>query len=155
MGRPKRQKIELTDEQVDMLKKRIRSKKTSGMIRTRCHILLDLDEKHGKMLTYEQCARANGICTATVGNTVRKFISGGIDGALSYNRSVNSDNAKRKVDGRAEARIIELATSAPPEGHANWTLVLLEEASKIVLENPVSRETIRRTLKKRSQATQK
>lgn len=107
------------------------------------------------MLIYEQCARANGICSATVGNTVRKFISGGIDGALSYNRSVNSDNAKRKVDGHAEARIIELATSAPPEGHANWTLVLLEEASKIVLENPVSRETIRRTLKKRSEATQK
>lgn len=125
------------------------------MIRTRCHILLDLVEKHGKMLTYEQCARANGICTATVGNTVRKFISGGIDGALSYNRSVNSDNAKRKVDGLAEARIIELATSAPPEGYANWTLVLLEEAGKIVLENPVSRETIRRTLKKRSEATQK
>lgn len=43
MGRPKKQKIELTDEQVDMLKKKIRSKKTSGMIRTRCHILLDLD----------------------------------------------------------------------------------------------------------------
>lgn len=155
MGRPKKQKIELTDEQADMLKKKIRSKKTSEMIRTRCHILLDLDEKHGKVLTYEQCARANGICSATVGNTVRKFINGGIDRALSYNRSVNSDNAKRKVDGRAEARIIELATSAPPEGHANWTLVLLEEASKIVLENPVSRETIRRTLKKRSEATQK
>ncbi len=48
-----------------------------------------------------------------------------------------------------------LVTSAPPKGHANWTLVLLEEASKIVLETPVSRETIRRTLKKRSKTTQK
>ncbi len=145
MGRPKKNKIELTDEQVNVLKKKIRSKKTSKMIRSRCHILLDLDEKHGKILTYEQSARANGICTATVGNNE----------VLSYNLSTNSDNAKRKVDGRAEARIIELATSAPPKGHANWTLVLLEEASKIVLETPVSRETIRRTLKKRSKATQK
>lgn len=80
MGRPKKQKIELTNEQVDMLKKKIRSKKTSGVIRTRCHILLDLDKKHGKVLTYEQCASANGICSATVGNTIRKFISGDIDG---------------------------------------------------------------------------
>ncbi len=155
MGRPKKQKIELTDEQIDVLKKKIKSKKTSEMIRTRCHILFDLDEKHGKVLTYKQCARANGICPITVGNTVRKFTRGGIDEALSYNRSVNSDNAKRKVDRHAEARIIELATSAPPEGHANWTLVLLEESGKMVLENPVSRETIRRALKKRFKTTQK
>ncbi len=52
---------------------------------------------------------------------------------------------RRKVDGRAEARIIELATSKVPEGHANWTLRLLEEECKIILDIPVSKDTIRRT----------
>ncbi len=153
MGRPKTNKIKLTDEQVNELKKKVKNKKSSRMLRNRCQILLDLDENHGKVLTYEQCARANGICPTTVGNTVRKFIKGGIDEALSYKRSVNSDNAKRKVDGRAEAQILELATSAAPEGYSKWTLRLLEQESKIILENPVSREAIRRTLKKLSKAT--
>ena len=67
---------------------------------------------------------------------------------MSYKRSVNSDNARRKVDGRAEARIIELATSTAPQGRARWTLRLLEEKSRVVLETPVSKDTIRRTLKK-------
>lgn len=67
---------------------------------------------------------------------------------MSYKRSVNSDNARRKVDGRAEARIIELATSPAPQGRARWTLRLLEEKSRVVLETPVNKDTIRRTLKK-------
>jgi hypothetical protein len=83
-----------------------------------------------------------------VTNTVSKFAQGGIEEALSYKRSVNSDNARRKVDGRAEARIIELATSPAPQGRARWTLRLLEEKSRVVLETPVNKDTIRRTLKK-------
>ena len=85
----------------------------------------------------------------TVTNTVSKFVNGGIEEVVSYKRSVNSDNARRKVDSRAEARIIELATSPAPEGHERWTLRLLEEKSKIILETPVSKDTIGRTLKKR------
>ena len=49
--------------------------------------------------------------------------------------------------GRAEARIIELACGPVPEGHSRWTIRLLEEKAKIVLDTPVSREAIRRALK--------
>ena len=52
------------------------------------------------------------------------------------------------LDGRAEARIIELACGPVLEGHSRWTIRLLEEKSKIVLDTPVSREAIRRALKK-------
>lgn len=58
------------------------------------------------------------------------------------------DNARRKFDGRAEARIIEIACSPAPEGHSRWTLRLLEEQAKIVLDVPVSKDTIGRALKK-------
>lgn len=45
---------------------------------------------------------------------------------------------------RAEARIIEIACSPAPEGHSRWTLRLLEEQAKIVLDVPVSKDTIGR-----------
>lgn len=155
MARPKKYEINLTEEEVKELKRIIRRKTTSKMIISRCQILLDLDESHGRVLTREQCAKSNGVCITTVTNTVSKFIKGGIKEAVSYKRSVNSDNARRKVDGRAEARIIELATSKAPEGHANWTLRLLEKECRVILDIPVSKDTIRRTLKKRFKAPQK
>ena len=52
------------------------------------------------------------------------------------------------MDGRSEAKVIEVACSPAPEGHSRWTIRLLENEMKMVLEEPVSRETIRRTLKK-------
>ena len=55
----------------------------------------------------------------------------------------------RIFDGEAEARLIRLACSAPPEGRAGWTLRLLEQ--KVVEPGIVARasdNTIQRTLKK-------
>ena len=148
MARPKKYKINLTDEELKSLKSIIRKKDTSKMIRSRCQILIDLDESHGKVLTHEQSAKSNGVCMATVTNTVTRYISGGVKEVTEYKRSINSDNARRKVDGRMEARIIELACSPAPTGRARWTIRLLEEKARVVLETPVSREAIRRTLKK-------
>lgn len=83
----------------------------------------------------------------TIAKTVEKFVKGGIEEVISYNRSVNSNNVRRKVDGRAESRIIELATSPAPDGYARWTLRLLEEKRKTVFETPVNKDAIDRTLK--------
>lgn len=52
-------------------------------------------------------------------------------------------------DGAAEVRLIALACSQPPEGHARWSLRLLE--MKVVELGIVARAsdtTIQRTLKK-------
>lgn len=84
-----------------------------------------------------------------------KYFEGGIDAVTEFKRNVNSDNARRVLDGRAEARIIELACGPVPEGHSRWTIRLLEEKSKIVLDTPVSREAIRRALKKQTSTSQK
>lgn len=150
MARPKKYKIELTDDELKELKTVICRKATSKTIRSRCQILLDLDEAHGNVRTHEQSAKSNGTCTATVHNTLRKYMSGGIGAVIEYKRNINSDNARRKVDRCAQARIIELACTPAPEGHSRWTIRLLEEKSKIILDAPVSREAIRRTLKKTS-----
>ena len=148
MARPKKYNIHLTEEEFKNLKSIIRKKEISKTIRSRCQIILDLDEDHGKVLTHEQSARANGVCMATVTNTVAKYVNGGIDAVTEFKRSINSDNARRKIDGRAEARLIELACGPVPEGHSRWTIRLLEKEAKIILETPVGREAIRNALKK-------
>ena len=107
-----------------------------------------MDELHGKRFSNEQCAKSNGVCITTVTNTVQKYISGGIDKVIKYNRNVNSDNARRKTDGRTEARIIEIACSPAPEGRSRWTLRLLEEKCRIEPDTPAGKNAIGRTLKK-------
>jgi transposase len=148
MSRPRKYIISLTDEQVKQLKFLIRKKATSRTLRCRCQILLDLDHAHGKVLSHERCAKSNGICKATVSNIVNLYVTEGFDSVITLKRNVNSDQAKRKVDGRAEARLIELACSPAPEGHARWTLRLLEEKSKVILDVPVSKDAIGRAFKK-------
>ena len=155
VARPKKNHIYLTEKEIKKLKSVIRKKETSRTIRSRCQIMLDLDEAHGKVLTHEQSAKSNGVCMATVTNTVTKYVSGGIDAVIEYKRNPNSDNARRKVDGRAEARLIELACGPVPEGHSRWTIRLLEKESKVILETPVGREAIRNALKKQASASQK
>lgn len=148
MARPKTYHINLTDEKLKHIKSVLRKKQTSKTVRSRCQILIDLDESHGKNLTHEQCAKSNVVCLAIVTNTVKFYVTQGIDGILVLKRNVNSDKAKRKLDGRVEARLIEIACSPAPEGHSRWTLRLLEEQAKIVLDTPVGKNAIGRALKK-------
>lgn len=57
---------------------------------------------------------------------------------------------RKKLDGKQEAWVVALACSAAPEGRESWTLQLL--ADKLVelqvVDEPVSYETVRATLKK-------
>lgn len=149
MARPKTYIISLSESDVKQLKQLIRKKDTSKSIIRRCQILLELDENNPNQLTHAQVAKTFGVCNATITNIVKDYADNGLVGAITYKRNPNS-NAPKKIDGRSEARIIELACSAPPEGYARWTLRLLAEKSKVILETPVSKDAIRETLKKRN-----
>ena len=118
MARPKKYNISLTDDELKELKSVMRKKQTTKTVRNRCQIIIDLDEAHGKVLTHAQSAKTNCVCMATIMNTVKLYSEKGIQGIRTMNRNVNSDNARRKFDGRAEARIIEIACSPAPEGHS-------------------------------------
>ncbi len=147
-GRPKKYSVILTDDEVKKIKSIIRKKSTSKTVQTRCQIILDLDEAHGKQYTHEQISKINCTSMSTIQNTVKLYSETGIDGFTKLKRNVNSDNAKRKLDGRSEAKIIEIACGPAPEGYARWTLRLLADRAKIELETPVSKDTIGRALKK-------
>lgn len=127
MARPKKYVINLTEDEFKELKSTIRKKKISRTIRCRCQIILDLDEAHGRILTHEQSAKSNGVCLSTVANTITKYMNVGVGTVTEFKRNINSDNARRKVDGRTEAKLIETACSPAPEGHSRWTIRLLED----------------------------
>jgi hypothetical protein len=54
-----------------------------------------------------------------------------------------------KLDGAAEAHLTVLCCSSPPEGRDHWTLQLLcDELGRLKVVESVSRETVRKCLKK-------
>ena len=148
MARPKTYIIKLSDKERAELQKTIRNKKTSKTILKRCQILLELDEIHGTGLTHAQIAHSYAVCPATITNIVQSYVTNGITNIVRYNISPNSSAARRKLDGRIEARIIQMACGPVPEGHSRWTLRLLEEKAHVELGVPIGKDAIRLALKK-------
>ena len=55
----------------------------------------------------------------------------------------------RTLDGAGEAQLIALACSEPPQGQERWSLLLLKQRLiELHVVDAISRETVRRTLKK-------
>ena len=85
----------------------------------------------------------------TVARVRRRFFEVGLQAAL--NRRSPNRVYQRKLDGSAEAHLIALACSQPPEGRSRWTLRLLADRL-VTLEqveiDSVSYQTVRRVLKK-------
>jgi transposase len=92
-------------------------------------------------------ADAVEISQPTISRIRQQFVEAGLEAAL--NRRAPRRVYARKLDGEQEARLITLACSEPPAGHARWTLRLL--ADKLVereLVEAISHQTIHRVLKK-------
>ena len=87
----------------------------------------DLDESKGCKLTHAQIVHTYAVCPTTVSNLIRDYVNKGIDSIIRYNISPNSTAALRKANGRAEAKLIQIACGPAPDGHSRWTLKLLEE----------------------------
>ena len=95
-------------------------------------------------------ADALEVSTATVERVRQRFVEQGLDAALD--RKQRERPAREiKLDGRAEAQLIALACSAPPEGRAAWTMKLLaDKLVELEVVPTISDETVRRALKKTS-----
>ena len=71
---------------------------------------------------------AYGVRQQAVGALRKRFVEEGFEAALE--RKKRERPPVIKIDGEAEAKIIALTCSEPPEGRSRWTLVLL--AKKVV-----------------------
>ena len=87
--------------------------------------------------------------TSLHGLRVRKqLVEEGLEAVLSRKAPARL-SAPRIFDGEKEARLIALACSQPPEGHARWSLRLLEtKVVELGIVERASDTTIQRTLKK-------
>lgn len=148
MARPKKYIIKLNDDERAALDKTIHNKRTCKTVLKRCQILLELDEVHGTGLTHAQLAHSYAVCPSTITNLIQSYVRAGIKDIIRYNISPNSSAARRKVDGRTEAHIIQMACGPVPDGHSRWTLRLLEEKVRVELGIPIGKDAIRQTLKK-------
>jgi transposase len=109
----------------------------------RIHILLLADEGHAD----EQIATSLHTGLSTVARTRQRWVEAGLDGALHERPR---PGRVPRLDERANAHLVALACTDPPEGRSTWTMQLLA-AELVVLEvvdAPVSDETVRRALKK-------
>ena len=86
---------------------------------------------------------------STVERLRQRFVEEGFEASLLRNEQKN--RKANKIDGRAEAHLVALACSEPPDGRTHWTLKLLaDRLVALELVDSVSPETVRKTLKKTS-----
>jgi Homeodomain-like domain len=93
-------------------------------------------------------ADALEVSRSTVSRVRERFVREGLEAALVHRKPKRTK--PKKLDGSQEAHLIALACSEPPKGKKRWSVRLLADrfVSLECAEEPISRELVRRTLKK-------
>lgn len=109
---------------------------------TRAHILAALD----KGLSDQQICQVLGVSRMVVWRTRSAYMEKGLEYAI---HDAPRGGAPRRYGTDDEAAVVALACEGPPAGAKRWTVRLLaEEAGKRFGLKGLSRETVRRWLKK-------
>lgn len=115
----------------------------------RAQILLKLDQsEEGPAWSDVKCAEAFNVTPLTCRNLRIRFVEVGFEACLARKKQTTPSRAVL-LDGEKEAKLIAIACSEPPQGHAKWTLRLLaERLVELKIVDSIAHETVRRTLKK-------
>ena len=145
----KKYKVTLTAEERQQLLGLITTDKAAAKKLTHARILLKADAADGGPAWPDgRIAEALDVSTATIVRVRQRFVEQGLEAALGRKQQ-DRPSRERKLDGAAEARLIVLACSKPPEGRACWTMRLLaDKLVELEVVDAVSDETVRRVLKK-------
>jgi len=140
--------VTLSDEERAELTALVNKGKGVARRLTRSRILLLADEnREDGGWKDETIAKALGISQRTVERTREKCVTQGIESALNHTRPKKTKAPI--LDGEAEAKLVHLACSSPPDGYERWSLRLLTaKFLELEIVETISRETIRITLKK-------
>lgn len=144
----KKYKVTLTRDEVDELTSITKKGKRNARVLKNALILLNVDEgEYGKAKTDEEVAEVLQVTVRTIENIRKRFVMDGFEIAL-YGKP-RQRTYDRKMDGDAEAHLIALSCSEPPEGYSRWSLRLLSEKMvELRYVDSLSHETVRRVLKK-------
>ena len=139
--------VRLTEEERSQLETLVRRGRAHTRKLLYARILLKADADGPDRWTDERIAEALEISTATVARERRRFCEDGLEVALMPKKPGRP--RRRVLDGRAEAHLIALSCSDPPEGREGWSMRLLADRMvELGHVEALSHETVRRTLKK-------
>jgi len=139
--------VNLSDEERRTLEWFVSAGERKAEDNTRARILLKADDG----LTDSQICEHVGCSIGTSYRARKAYCDRGL---TAMNRRGPDRDYERKLDGNAEAHLIRLACSEPPEGHSRWTLHLLADELATLDEidfESISHETVRQRLKKHAQ----
>jgi transposase len=110
----------------------------------RGHILAALDRK----ISESQIMEVLGVGRTAIWRTRHAYLQGGLEFAL---QDVARPGKPKRYRTDEEVQVAALACSDPPAGTKRWTVALLTQAARSHSQmHQISRETIRRFLKKTS-----
>lgn len=154
MSRSKSHPVALSRSDREMLVKLVRTGSHPAQQVRRARILLELDEddpgRDGPVPTQEVVAGRAGVHVDTVVKTSKAYAERGGDVEATISRKKRlTPPVEPKVTGEVEARLIALACSTPPQGHARWSLRLLEKQVAVMDDIPaLDHSTIGKVLKR-------
>ena len=127
----------------------LRKGKTRAQLQTRARILLHADRGRARLSwSNERIAEAVCCCPALCGRVRKQYVEHGLDAVLTRKKR-ETPPVPPIFDGEKEARLIQLACSPPPEGHAGWSLRLLaDKVVELKIVDHAGRNTIGNVLKK-------
>ena len=116
--------IRLTSKERDRLRALVHTGRAAAYKRRNAQLLLWVDQgEAGSALPDREAAERAGVTVRTVENVRRRCVLEGLERVLQ--RRPRSRERSRALDGAAEAQLLAIACSDPPEGCARWTLHLL------------------------------
>jgi len=139
--------VRLSNEERGTLREVVKKLKGTSQKVRRAQILLKADA-NGPSWSDKRIADAFSCRTKTVENVRQRLVERGFEETLDGKKRATPPTEKL-LDGEQEAKIIATRLGRPPRGYANWTLRLLaRKVVELAIVDSVSRETVRRTLKK-------
>lgn len=142
-------RLKLSSEERQALEALTRKKRiaASKVLKARSLLLAD-ESPEGEAWKDPQIIEAIGIKSATLARLRRQCCEVGPLEALERKQRTTPPR-EPILDGESEAKLVQLACSKAPKGHARWTLRLLAE-KMVTLEfvDSISHETVRQSLKK-------
>lgn len=144
----KKYKVSLTADERQELGALVSKGKAAARTITRARILLLADESEaGASWSDDRIVEALGIGRRTVERIREKCVESGLEVALNHKRTPRP--ASKRLDGEAEARLVQLACSETPDGREHWTMQMLaDKLIELAIVETISDETVRTTLKK-------
>lgn len=143
--------VRLDDEQRARLREITRHGDAGARKIRHAHVLLLSDRgREGGHLTRDRVAQQLDMHVNSVDRLRKRFVQEGEEPALNRRPRLEPP-VKPVIDGEAEAHLVAICCSPPPEGRVRWTLALLAKemmGRKIVTH--VCAETVGKALKKMS-----